>query len=80
MELDERMELLIHNATGVFSTFRWTRQEWIVTAVLPGNSKRALSHPREGSEGGDVGMAEKLIETLHNLGVGKGSEEGTPGE
>ena len=75
IELAERMELLIHDATGVFSTFRWTSHEWIVTAVLPSGYKLALHHARQGLP--DVGMAEKMIETLHELGYRKAE---TPGE
>lgn len=71
MELAERMELLIHDATGVFSTFRWTRHEWIVTAVLPEGYRLALQHVRDGQADGDVQMAKKMIETLETLGYRK---------
>lgn len=71
MELAERMELRVHDATGVFSTFRWTRHEWIVTAVLPGGYRLALHHARDGVA--DVQMASKMIETLQLLGYSKES-------
>lgn len=71
MELAERMELLVHNATGIFSTFRWTRHEWIVTAVLPDGYRMSLIHAREGVADGDVQMANKMIETLKTLGYRK---------
>jgi len=71
MELAERMELLIHNATGLFSTFRWTRREWIVTAVLPDGYRLALQHARDGQADGDVQVAKRMIETLKSLGYRK---------
>lgn len=71
MELAERMELLIHNATGIFSTFRWTRHEWIVTAVLPDGYRLALQRARAGQADGDVQMAKRMIETLKTLGYRK---------
>lgn len=72
VEQAERLELRIHDATGVFSTFRWTRYEWIVTAVLPGGYRLALHHGRrDGAAAGDVQMADKMIETLQKLGYSK---------
>ncbi|WP_138413302.1 hypothetical protein [Sinomonas gamaensis] len=71
MELAERMELLIHNATGVFTTFRFTRDEWVITAVLSGGYRLALTRAKRHLAGDEVTMAEKMIETLHALGYRK---------